>query len=142
MRAQPFKCADFVSAEHTTLWMIEVTDALKADPGELKESVKGLLAQLVSGKLTKDTLMKLYGTHAYCAQTGVDPGNTVYFCLIVGLPGDTAANRTLVRNEMSRITNRIGPSFHGTAGRPVILVESIDSWNKRYDTMVEVKAIP
>lgn len=140
VQAQPFKCADFLSSEVDSLWMIEVTDALKASAAELASSIRALLAQLQDGRLTKDTLMKLYGTHAYCAASKVSPGKRVYFCLIVGLSADTAAARTTVRNEMQRITNKIGPSFHETSNRPIILVESIESWNNKNQAMVEIKA--
>jgi len=129
--AQPFKCADFVAQELDATWMIEVTEALKAPPEQLREAAAGLLGQLRSGVLTKDMLMKLYGTHAHLVMANIQPGKKVFFCVIIGLPNemDNAAQRNRVRDEMKRVTDRIGPGFHGPGNRPIIKVESITSWN-------------
>lgn len=67
VKAQPFKCADFIAEETDALWMIEVTDALKADEDQLQKSIAELLGQTTTGKLFKDSLMKLYGTHPHVA---------------------------------------------------------------------------
>jgi hypothetical protein len=133
-QAQPFKCTDFVAEEMDATWMIEVTDALKANPQELNRAVKDLLGQLTSGVLMKDMLMKLYGTHAHLANENIKPGSKVFFCVVVGLPQerDNAPQRLRIRDEMKRITDRIGPSFHGAANRPIIKVESIESWNRSH----------
>ena len=121
--------------------MIEVTDALKASVSELKASIAELVGQMRSGNLSKDMLMKLYGTHAYMAQEQIEPGMKVFFCVVLGLPSlagrEDNAQQIRIRDEMQRITNRIGPSFHGTTNRPVIKVESVASWN---DNHVSIKA--
>ena len=55
--------------------------------------------------------MKLYGTHAHLADQEREPRAKVFFCVVIGLPPRLAdaAQRNRMRDEMSRITNRIGP---------------------------------
>jgi hypothetical protein len=129
VRAQPFKCADFISHEVDETWMIEVTEAVKAPIQQFRIAVSDLLGQLKSGSLKKDMLMKLYGTHAYLVDINSEPNKRVFFCVVIGLPMDDAAQRIRIRDEMKRVTDRIGPSFYGTVNRPIIKVESIESWN-------------
>jgi len=141
VKAQPFKCADFIAEETDSLWMIEVTDALKADDQQLRQSIAELLGQSMSGKLFKDSLMKLYGTHAHIVDKKLlDQSVRTYFALVVGLPPNRfeAAQRNRIRDEMKRITNRIGPGFHGSANRPIILIETIESWNEKFRDAVEI----
>ena len=128
--AQPLKCVDFVADDGDATWMIEVTDATKAPPNELKRASAELLGQMSSGSLTKDMLMKLYGTHAHLALTGVKPRSKLFFCVIIGVPPSKteAARRIVIRDHVKRVTDLIGPSFHG-ARRPVVQVESISTWN-------------
>jgi len=111
--------------------MIEVTEAVKAPDDERRKALAELLGQMTSGKLMKDMLMKLYGTHAHLALAGVMPTKKVFFCVVIGVPplADDAAQRNRMRDEMKRVTDRIGPSFFGTANRPIIKVESVDTWN-------------
>jgi hypothetical protein len=147
VKAQPFKCADFFADEEDATWMIEVSDSLSAEPEQLQQSIGDLLSQLKSGRLAKDSLMKLYGSHAYLAQINQNPGRIVFFCLIYGLPPgrgpkEENAQRNRIRDEMARITNRIGPSFHGSENRPIIKVDSIESWgNDPQHANVEVVRI-
>jgi hypothetical protein len=131
VQAQPFKCVDFLVDDGHSTWMIEVTEALRADQSIVHVAVADLLGQIHSGNFMKDMLMKLYGTHAHLALVKQDPRRIVFFCVVVGLPRtlSDAAQRNRMRDEMKRITNRVGPSFHGTTNRPIIKVESIESWN-------------
>jgi len=128
--AQPFKCADFIVQEIDATWLIEVTDVSRLDD---KNAIANLLGQWTSGYLLKDMLMKQYGTHAYLAHIKETPAPIVFFCVVIGLrPQADAAQRSRMRDEMKRITDKIGPSFHGTTNRPIIKVESIESWNKAH----------
>lgn len=114
--------------------MLEITDALKAPAEELRRATADLAGQLASGRLTKEMLMKAYGTHAHLALEGYQPGKEVYFAVIIGLPGKyvEAAQRGRVRNEIRRAIDRVGPSFHGRGNTPIVEVESIESWNARH----------
>ena len=143
VKAQPLKCVDFLVQEQSATWMIEVTDALKAASADRIAAVNDLLGQMKSGQLTKDMLMKLYGTHAHMAQARIKPGTIVYFCIVLGIyttqdkrGREDNAQRTRIRDEMKRVTNRIGPSFWGATNRPIIQVDSIETWNENHPDML------
>ena len=135
--AQPLKCVDFVAHSANSTWMIEMTDYLKTSIPDHGRAASEFLGQFRSSRFMKDMLMKLYGTHAHLAHRNTEVQSVVSFAVVIGIRPELldAPLRNTLRDEMARITAKIGPSFHGRELPPSIQIESIETWNTSHPEM-------
>jgi len=134
--ANPLSCVDFCAEYSTALWLVEVKDPEGTPEPHAASAVKGALKELLNDQLLRSHLLpKLYGTFAHLVLLGREPRGSVRYAILIGLSSLTAADRTMLRDKVQRVVDRIGPKIRYARHWPVVEVHTLDSWNATYSWM-------